>query len=251
MPVSTSPVPAVASDGGPARPRARPRPARRRACRRPSAGRRSRTARRRAAAPRADGPRPSSTARRAGARARPRAASGPSEPSARPARGRAARPRRRRPAGRPRRAACRTSSSLPRAEARAERERASPAPPRRTPRRAALHRLEQPRLEHRERLGGCGDGDVAGVGAKRRLGGQARGARSSRARRRRRAPSRRCTCCRLPCGAARCRRTSRVTRRCSVSRGLEADVGDRHARRRGTGRVRRRARPSSRGTSTV
>jgi hypothetical protein len=40
-----------------------------------------------------------------------------------------------------------------------------------------LHRLEQPQLEHRQRLGGRDDGDVAGVCAERGFCGQARGAR--------------------------------------------------------------------------
>ena len=171
-------------------------------------------------------------------------------------RARTARARRARRRRRPRAARARSSSrrdELPRvaaAEPRPDRERARPL---RTPSNAVLQRpldrLEQPRLEHRQRLSRRGDGDVAGVGAERGHGGEARGAgqpaRAADDEHRARA----CTCCRR--AAARGTSAQDVARdeRVLVSRRARARCRRPDRRRRGSARARRPGRPSGRGTS--
>ena len=112
-----------------------------------------------------------------------------------------------------------------------------------SPARAPVTSAAGERLRrHRER-------HVAGVGAKRCHRGEARRARHPRSSRRRRAPSRPCTSC-----LRASRRGTRVEEpgardACSVGAPSSPMSATTTLRRRGSGPARRRARPSARGTS--
>ena len=244
MPVRTSPVPAVASDGRPSdddeharagrgdervgaleqRRRSRSAPPPRARDGEPVRGDLLRLA--------AEQPRELALVRREHARRR----------ASRPARARRARRRRRPSAARPRRAARRTSSFGPvaAAEPRAERDRArllrelehdvggAVGDDAAVVGQRPLHGLEQALLEHRQRRLGRGDGDVAGVGAHRRQRGERRRAGEPARAADDEHVARRVLVVALGRGAARGAGAPAPTRRCSVSACVEADVGDEH-----------------------
>ena len=112
-----------------------------------------------------------------------------------------------------------------------------------------LHRLEQPLLEHGQRLAGHGDGHVAGVGAEGGLGGEARApvmpARAADDEHR----AGRVLVVARSLRAGRAPRIAGVTSRCSVSRWLEPDVGDDDLAGVEAARARPRGRPSARASS--
>ena len=88
------------------------------------------------------------------------------------------------------------------------------------------HHLDQALLEDEVERRRDAGGDDPRARAQRRLGGRATARRSGRASRRRRAPTRPCTCCPAPCAAGRARGSPLVARRCRRRRRREADVRD-------------------------
>ena len=134
------------------------------------------------------------------------------------------------PSLRPRPGPIATASAVSAASSTASAARGEQAPGRVLGQRP-LDRLEQPRLDHRQRRLGRGDRDVARVGAERGERGQHRRAgQPARAADDEHAARRGTSCSSGSCAAARAAPTP-GTSACSCSRGREPDRGDVHRAR--------------------